>query len=92
MDHLPNPLGEDKGKLDVLITDLENFFSYPKLLPLPSSISILDEDTNFLDRANIYIHHNGCIDKHFMDMVYLLLKSPEYLLHKETDKLDHLFY
>lgn len=26
-----------------------------------------------------------------MDIVYLFLKSPEYLLHKETDKLDHFF-
>lgn len=36
------------------------------------------------------IHHHGCIDKQFMDMVYLLLKSWSYSIRKQINWITFL--
>lgn len=82
----PEPLREDEGKPGILMTDLENCFSCPKLVPLPSSIGILDEDTNFF-RLCKYKHHNLCIDNSWIWCICFL----NIYSMRKPDKLDHFF-
>lgn len=89
-DRLPNPLQGDEGKLDVVITDLENFFSYPKLLPLPSSVAILDEDTDFSDCANIYIVTGALINDSWIRCIRLLNFLNIYSIRKQINRITFL--
>lgn len=89
-DRLPNPLREDKGKRDVLITNLEKFFSYPKLLPLPSSTGLLDEDTNFPDCANIYIIMGALINNSWIWCICFLNLLNIYSIRKQINWITFL--